>query len=469
MSDPIAVLVEDDPEQAAVSAGVLRDEGFEVRMFEALGPALEYLQLPKELVDLFVLDRRLPVRLGDNVSDELGDELLAQVSRDYPDACIVVFTGFASIEHVQQAVHGSVPLPQCEGEALDRISVLQKHQSLDFKNRVRQLRRLLQTLDDIELIVDGSGAVSALHRRMLRRLAHNYGASSVNAHPLGGGLTDAAVWRCELRGPKGPISSVVAKQGKPGKVPEVWLTELLPKAFVATGIATVTGLMAGNPLHVFQVAGAHPVPLMELLGTNPEVAVESAQPVWEALADLPSQPGIQRIDDICTSLIKWSTLQEVLHEHGISAPAGSLTASVAVGARHGDLHPGNMLCVNDATILIDFDSVTYAAGGLDPVTALISTLVHPDSPIRGEGWPSPNEIEATFDTTDFGAGHPCEAWFHATRQWMTACCASERERWALVLAYAGRQLQYGDVLESSMVVDRLLALARWATGKFDSE
>lgn len=465
MADPIAVLVEDDAEQATVSSEVLREEGFKVRAFDALAPVLEYLQRPLELVDLFVLDRRLPVRVGDSASDELGDELLAQVSADFPDACIIVFTGFASIEHVQQAVHGSGLLPHGEGGSLDRISVLQKHQSLDFQNRLRQLRGLIQSLDDIELIVEDEAEMSALHRRMLRRLAHNYGAASVTARSLGGGLTNAAVWRCELRGPLGPISSVVAKQGKRGKVTEVWITELMPKDFVATGIATITGLMAGNPLHVFQVAGNNPIPLMELLGTDPNLAVEVARPVWQALTAIPSQPTVQRIDEICASLVDWATLAEVLEQHDIALPAGTLTATVSIGVRHGDLHPGNVLCVDDQPVLIDFDSCAYAAGALDPVTMLVSTLVHPDSPIRGAGWPDAAAIEGSFDTPDFGAGHQCEAWFRGVNGWLSECCSGDRERLALVLAYSGRQLQYGDVLESPEVSQRVVALARWAATK----
>ena len=465
MADPIAVLVEDDAEQAAVSREVLEEEGFRVRAFDALAPVLDYLQHPPELIDLFVLDRRLPVRLGDNASDELGDELLTQVNMDYPDACIIVFTGFASIDHVQQAVRGSVPLPEHEGVSVDRISVLQKHQSLDFRDRVRQLRGLLQSLEDIELVADGGSAMSEFHRRILRRLAHSYGGVSVTAYPLEGGMTDAAVWRCELRGPLGPVGTVVAKQGKRGKVAEVRLTELLPKAFVATGIATVTGLMAGTPLHVFQVAGDHPVPLMELLGTDPVRAVEVVRPLWQALGAISSQHTVQRVEEICAPLVHWATLAEVLEKHHVSVPAGSLTASTAIGVRHGDLHPGNVLSVNGQAVLIDFDSCAYAAGGLDPVTMLLSTLVHPDSPIRGAGWPDAARIEAVFDTPDFGAGHPCEAWFRGVHDWVSECCTSDRERWVLVLAYSGRQLQYGDVLGSPDVMERVLALARWAARK----
>ena len=78
---------------------------------------------------------------------------------------------------------------------------------------------------------------------------------------------------------------------------------------------------------------------------------------------------------------------------GISIPAGSLTATVNVGVRHGDLHPANVLIDNGVAVLIDFDSSGFASAAMDPVTALLSTLVHPDSPLRGDAWPDVGEIE----------------------------------------------------------------------------
>ena len=54
MADPIAVLVEDDPQQSVVSQGVLAAAGFAIRNFESLSPALEYLRATADLIDLFV-------------------------------------------------------------------------------------------------------------------------------------------------------------------------------------------------------------------------------------------------------------------------------------------------------------------------------------------------------------------------------------------------------------------------------
>lgn len=465
MSNPIAVLVEDDPEQMAVSKDLLETEGFDVEAFDAIAPVLEYLRNPPDLVDLFVLDRRLPVIPGDVSSDEFGDELLQQVCSEHPDACIVVFTGFASVSQVQHAVRGSAPLPAHNGDALDRIRVLEKHQSLAFRDHVRGFRAVLQAHENVELVSEGDRIEGALQKRMLRRLAHQYGATSISVRFLKGGLTGAAVWRCELRGPAGPICEVVAKQSKAKNSAGVRLTELVSRTLVATGIGVVRGLMAGEQIQVLQVAGEDPVALMDLIAAEPDRAVAIVRPVFDAFDGLQSLGSTLPIEEICAPLISWAGLAENLREYGVKLPAGTLVATTNLRACHGDLHPGNVLSVEGEPVLIDFDSSTHASAALDSVVLLVSTLVHPDSPIRGSAWVGIEHIRSSFGTADFGVGHPSEAWFSSVHAWMIECCASERERWALVLAYCGRQLGYDDVYTSPDVVERVLALAHLAAEK----
>lgn len=461
MVRPIAVLVEDDPEQAAVSLEVLRGQGFEVRAFEAAAPVLDYLARPQELVDLFVLDRRLPVQFGQPPADEVGDALLTQIRTEYPDARVIVFTGFASIEHVQETVRGSGQLPNHDGEAIDRVSVLQKHQSLEFQAQVKALHDLLQSLNDIE-IVDGGVVVDALHRRMIRRVGHYYGAASVDVRPLSGGLTEAAVWLCHRQGPQGPLGPVVVKQVDRSTDTPAVLTELVPRPRVATRLDTIAGLMAGGSLAVYQVAGENPVSVMSLLGTEPDRAAELVHQVWDDLSAVPAERKVQPIEEICAPIISWSKLAEILSENGIEVPAGSLTASVEIGIRHCDLHPENVLEVSGQAVLIDFDNCAYGAGGIDAITLLLSTLVHPGSPIRGDGWPSVAHIEAAFGTADFCADHPAASWFRVLFDWVSQSCVGPREQWALVLAYAGRQLKYSDVRDEPEKLHRVLAIARRA-------
>lgn len=462
MADPIAVLVEDDPQQAEISEGVLETAGYSVRSFNSIAPARVYLNTSTDLIDLFVLDRRLPVKEGEPATDEFGDELLKEVRANHPDSMLVVFTGFATVRHIQESLQGGGQLPAQDSQPIDRVTVLEKDQSLEFKKHVVQFRRLLQSLDDIEIITpSGSDPLNEIDRRVLRRLAFDYRGVSIAVASLGGGLTEASVFRCEINRSEGRVAIVVAKRvkspGSPGGLPE-----LLPRANTTATVRTLSGLMAGGYVNVLQIAGESPHPLMDIIAKSPTQAVELARPVWDALHGVVAQRRTLTVAELCEPLIDWKSLSGLLGGYGISVPAGSLTVTTHVGPRHGDLHPGNVLIDNGQAVLIDFDSEAFAAGALDPITMLISTLVHPASPIRGAAWPVVSEIESAFATGDFGQGHPCEPWFRGVHDWISECRTSEREYWALVLAYAGRQVRYSDVLADRETVNRVVAIARRA-------
>lgn len=468
MTNPIAVLVEDDPEQAEVSVGVLEAAGFNVHSFNSIAPARGYISDSTDLIDLFVLDRRLPVNSGESATEEFGDELLKEVRSTHPDARLIVFTGYATVRHLQESLQGSGQLPAQDGQPLDRVKVLEKDQSLEFKLEVEQFRELLQDLEDIEIITSpGTAPLSAIDKRVLRRLAFEYRAVSVSVAPLDGGLTGASVWRCQINRSEGRIATVVAKRvkvhGSPGG-----LAELLPRANTTATVSTISGLMAGKYLNVFQLAGDSPFPLMDVIAEQPDKAVELAKPVWDALRAVTAQRLTTTVAEMCQPLISWDLLTERLRAYEVQAPAPSLSVTTRIGPRHGDLHPGNVLIDNGQAVLIDFDSETFAAGALDPITMLLSTLVHPDSPICGAAWPDASYIGSTFGTPDFGRGHPCESWFRSVQEWIVECHTSPREYWAVVLAYAGRQLSYPDVLQNQEIIDRLVALARRASEELAS-
>lgn len=464
MIKPIAVLIEDDPEQAEISQAVLDTAGFDIRYFEDFATALTFLDSAPENIDMFVLDRRLPLNIGEPASDELGDELLVRVRADYPDARLIVFTGYATVRHVQKTLTGGGQLPSQSDTTIDRITVLEKDQSLEFKQHVEDFRQLIQRLADIELTTQDGIRLPPIDQRVLRRLGFEYRAVSVSVIPLTGGLTTADVWKCELMTRDGHLSTVVAKKVKSTRL-RGGLPELLPRVSTTATLDSLSGLMAGSKLNLLQVAGDDPRALMELIGSDPERAVALVRPIWNALSAVADQRRILPIADICGPLIEWNELESRLVSHDVQVPPGSLTATTRFGVRHGDLHPGNVLVDEDQAVLIDFDSTTFGAAVLDPVTMLLSTLVHPSSPIRGRDWPDENEIATRFGTSEFGDGHQSATWFKGLLGWLTDCRTSDREFWAVVMAYSSRQLEYPDVKADPPIVDRLLVLCRLAVQK----
>lgn len=469
MPRPLAVLVEDDPDQSVVSAGILEVAGFDVRQFDSIEPALDAISQIADLIDLFVLDRRLPLQSGELATDELGDEFMKQVRADFGDARIIVFTGYASVRHVQETLQGSGQLPSQSENQLDRVTVLEKDQSLEFRDQVVEYRSLLQSIDDIEIRgAAGEGdSLSSAERRVLRRVAFEYRAISVAYTALTGGLTGAPVWKCELARPEGLVAVVVAKQVR-SRSGLGGLPDLLPIGQATSTVATVSGLMGGRLVNLIQVAGDAPQSLMTLINSDASFAAERVSPLLEGLGVVPERDTTIAISELCEPLLAWNVLTERLQQLGIESPAGTLQATIRSGMRHGDLHPANILIDGELAVLIDFDSACFSGGLLDPVTLLISTLTHPDSPIRGEAWPPVAEIEHTFGAVEFGDTHSHAAWFRRVNDWVVDRRASDREFWALSLAYAARQLGFQDVVDCAPVRERVIAIVKVAVDRLNA-
>jgi FixJ family two-component response regulator len=462
MTNPLAIVVEDDAQQLEFTRDLLVSIGFEVHSFTSISATTEYLDDSDDQIDLFVLDRRLPVVDGDVAADEIGDELLNVIRGTFPDTRIIVFTGHADILHAQTSLQGGGQIPARGNRSVDRITHLEKDQTIEFEETLTAYRELLQELDDIEVICDEFESLSDFDKRVLRRLAFHYEATSVEVLILVGGLTGAGVWRCVLRNTNGPIAEVVAKSvKKPGTTGG--LPQLLSRIYVVATLATISGHMNGRYINVLQNAGTSTVALMDKIEFEEGQAVDLVLQVCRELGEVHETAAVVDISTICTPLIEWDALQALLERHGVTVPHPSLKATVKIGLRHGDLHPSNILISNEQAVLIDFDSSEPASSSLDPITLLLSTLVHPTSPIRGDLWPSVDDIHVTFGTGNFGRGHSHELWFGTLTAWALDRRAGERDFWTVVLAYCARQFQYPNIASDPAVMERLLELAKKAS------
>lgn len=397
------------------------------------------------------------MRQGDTPTDEFGDQLLEEVRSRYTDSRLIVFTGFATVRHVQDSLQGGGQLPSWTNDPRDKVSVLEKDQSIEFRNVVREFRALLQGLEDVE-IISTAEALGKRGARAMRRLACEYGAASIRVDVLAGGLTGAPVWKCELSSVHGVIAVVVAKQV--ATIPHRGgLPELLPVAMVTAPVATISGLMGGAHLSVLQLAGEGATPLFSVLGEDPIQAARYLATLHDAMGTISEETRLLTLDEIVSPYITWSDLERRLAEHHVSVPSPTLRATVRTGMRHGDLHLANVLIVERRPVLIDFDSSVFGASSLDSVATMLSTLVHPDSPIRGSLWPSIADIHSNFGGQDFGAGHSHAVWFSQASRCCNVRRSSEREFWAVVLAFAARQLKYSDVTDDPETVGRVVAIA----------
>jgi len=458
LSKPIAVVVEDDLSFLEGVREYLVSLDFELREFHDVSSAQGYISSTHDLIDLFVLDRQLPISEGGPASGEVGDLLLTEVRQAFPRVRLFVFTGYATVEHAQQAYEGAGRILENTPHATDVVTVRTKSQSLEFEEDVRKYRALLQRLDNIEIQRwTGADPFDSFETRLLRRVAFHYSADSITPIPLAGGLTGAKVWRCEIKKRDAGTMNVVVKTSEV-RSPSGGLQGMLPPGIVTATLDQFNDLTGKWHVSVLQLAGQTPEALMDQIGQDPAGALERVQPVFQALGSVSEVETVVSLEELCAPLIQWDKLTDILRVHSISPPSKGLRVTTKLGLRHGDLHPGNILVDAGFARLIDLDSTCMASCLLDPVTVLLSTLTHPGSPIKGHYWPDESAISEDLGTDAFGHGHGSEAWFSGAWAWTQERTSSSREFWGIVLAYSARQLKYGDVLDDADALIRVRAL-----------
>ncbi|WP_457966852.1 response regulator [Arthrobacter sp. D1-29] len=443
MANPCAILVDDDRQQLAEASSTIADAGYELITFESVEKALAFVEETDQLIDLFVLDRKLPMRAGENAVDELGDELFRIVTSTHPDSRVIVFSGYTDFDHAQETMEGAGFVFQKGDVRIDRVSVLRKSQFDKFERLIKDLREVIAGFDLVEVTVNG--AIDARQRRVLRRIAHHYGASSISAKPLAGGLTGAPVWRCELVSPSGPIADVVAKVG--GAIPAAGgLQDLLAKDAIARRVDVIGGLMGGSIVAILQLAGTSPISLMRLIGSHDMEAARITEVLRASLDALEQSPArTVPLRDIIGQIIAWENFVRELSVLGLSPPTPQLWVTTSSVMSHTDLHAANILVCGDLPVIIDSDENEFSSSLRDPVVLMMSSWVHPDSPFLGEDWPSVDDISERFGEASFARGSLSPAWYATILSWMDSRSASAREYWSVVLAYGVRQLRFENV------------------------
>lgn len=317
---------------------------------------------------------------------------------------------------------------------------------------------VLREFENVELVCPAS--TDSRQKRVLRRVAFEYRASKLTARLLAGGLTGAPVWHCDVEQPSGAVATIVAKVGD--AVPVAGgLQDLLPRASIARRVEVVRGLMGGAIVSVLQIAGAEPISLMSLIGVSDvdaALATRALGVTMDALdrASLTSSPLI----DVVEQFVTWETLVTALEQAGAEIPPKGLWVSTVSVMSHTDLHAGNVLICEGEPVLIDSDENRFSSVLRDPVVLLLSSWVHPHSPIVQSGWPTAQDIEQTFGTSELQKQSPSPAWYAEALRWIENRQSSERELWAVMLAYAARQSRFKNVREDERLREAVASLIR---------
>ena len=131
------LLVDDEPDILFSLRGLLRRE-FELHTAQSGAEALEVLR--KHPIHVIMTDQRMP--------EMTGVELLRRARGECPEAIRIVFTGYADIKSVVDAInHGQIYRYLTKPWDPDELCAM-LHEACDYYDRIAERRRLLLDLRD---------------------------------------------------------------------------------------------------------------------------------------------------------------------------------------------------------------------------------------------------------------------------------------------------------------------------------
>jgi hypothetical protein len=137
-------------------------------------------------------------------------------------------------------------------------------------------------------------------------------------------------------------------------------------------------------------------------------------------------------------------LAAIRAEHGdfIDFSIEDLQAQINECRTHADLHGGNVhATVDRAPVLIDFGRVAITPACLDPITLEVSALTHPDAKLVLGGWPTAQQAQ-NWHSQAYVDASPIRPFVAQCRAWVGRVVRGDRDRDAMLYAYALRQLKY---------------------------
>lgn len=462
-----AILIEDEDDDAERVQTVLREAGFSViSRFADASSAIIGCTARSDLVDLVIVDRRLPQEPRDEPLDAVGDDLLEAILAQMSDSLLVVFTAHGDTDHAENATAERGTIDIDEDHRFDRVRHFQKANYRGFEEYVQRISQALNNLNSIDVDgVPGSEMVNVATRRLLRKLAVLDRGRAVVASQLDGGLTRRAVYNVRVLDEAGALCSrrvvkigPVRKRSESGGYPT-----LLDAPLVAAPVNKVVGLCAGLQAQVLQLAGGHPVTLFSILKEAPGDAVSVLREVIRSTGMLHSVERAVAVRQMYV-FANEAEVRILCSSLGFPPFIEGLTARSKMGAQHGDLHAGNILVVNGSPVLIDFDNTMHSSIVVDALTMLLSSMFHSSSPFRAKIWLEPSDQVDIFDPS-FLEGCPAPDWFSAVIDWVLSNKTSDREVAALVLSYVARQLKFPDFPSSGPLHEVALGLARRAANE----
>ena len=467
------LLVENSPNDAGIVTDACDQlQNVEVDHAESLESAVRLIETYHDRYDLAIFDLQIPT--SDHALDEHVDHGLSafvQLGRIAPGTIRFVWSGKATDEAWEQILNEqnqADPLGVNEQESMVKFFAKEK-----FRACIQCLTEISESMAALDSIQWSWGVdhqdVGQMTRRVVDIFARRQKGVIVKASAFGDGLSDASVFRLQVKAEDGATTASVV--GKVGNVLDVRgelsrfsrhvAAALSPGAYAPLSDQVLVGA-DGLGGAFYSLIDPKAKSLFEIAAEDPEMAAGVVRRLAAKLE--PWQQGAPQkrvtVADVRRAMLTDDLAEDLSANLSFDRQALEVKdVFVNEAVIHGDLHGQNVLVDSKGEpILIDYAEVMRAAAALDPVTLELSTILHPKSPVRGLWQNADPALWAR--PADFFAESPLKPYFLALREWAHKVAACDGEVCAAAYTYCLRQLKYGDV---DLVLAESLAAAAAAS------
>ncbi len=469
--------VEDEPEVADRLIEEIDDPSIE---FVVAGNVQAVLtELERRIVDLVICDLNIPESpIVPQAHTAHGLKVFDYIRTTYPGTPIIIYSGFGKLALAELGDRlSAAPQHDLYGDGpTEHVLHRSKSDPKRIVDDVSTVAARISALDQIEISPDTAHEYLTYYdRRLLRIYARQRQAVLIEVERLAGGRSSAVTVKLACESVDGPIGgAMVAKLNRHDATEDE--RKRYRDFLGGLGATTFTPLMetilagAGDKAALFySLAQGFDRSLFDLLAGSDSEAATVVRNLFEAMSAWREGANNRSVKcgEIRTSLLSDAHLAE------LSEDAKALQAkiqenqivNVKWATSHGDLHGGNVLVRSDGVpVLIDYGRLGKMTACLDPITLELSAVLHPDSKLELEGWPTLEQAEAWNDLESYLEKCPIPNYVRACRNWTNSVLRAGRERDATVLSYSLRQLRFPDDIDPLLPA----AYAKGAIGRLEA-
>lgn len=406
--------------------------------------------IESEFFDIIFLDLKIPSDNGKMDSDPLnGRNLLDVVISHAPGTPVFMLTGSSAESFLPEMMELSHKVDVWgQGRTLPLIGFHPKHRLNSLDEKIKPYFEAYNSVSEVELNSSCDLTISTL--RIIKIFTSSVGGVYCNVEIIGGGLSDASVYKIEVDDGTGlRIHNSIAKIGMPHNISDEVerhdrFISRLENSATPRKVAVLTHGAKKTSGVFYSLASASELNGFSFINHESSALIDNLKNILYRWTNSAPQRRTT-VKEIRQTFIKDNEFQLISHliEHDWIERFETNSIQVKWGCVHGDLHGLNVLVSPDEKpVLIDYGDVGERALSTDPITFELSTFFHPKGPLRENDWPDSNTA-LNWGQPDFVDEQcPSQHFFNNCRVWAETVAVGKRERAAVAYGYLVRQLKY---------------------------